>query len=101
MARYVPMELLLSLSGKICGHSDIYFANRKGTHYTGKICNPYTGEPSALQIAQRNKFKQVQQALGGLTTEQKAAYEVAFRNQKEYKTLRGFMFSQEYAKIND
>ena len=51
MAKYVPMELLVSLSGKVCGHSDMYFANRKGTLYTGKICNPYKGEPSALQIA--------------------------------------------------
>ena len=48
MARYVPMELLLSMSGKLCSHSDVYFANRKGTLYTGKICNPFTGEPSAL-----------------------------------------------------
>lgn len=100
MARYVPMDLLLSLSGKLCGHSDVYFANRKGTHYTGKICNPYKGEPSVLQIAQRNKFKQVQLALAALTEEQKAAYEVAFRKQNDYKTLRGFMFAQEYANID-
>lgn len=48
MAKYIPMELLQSLSGKVCGHSNIYFANRKGTYYTGKICNPFTGAPSAL-----------------------------------------------------
>jgi len=74
MAKYVPILLLDSLSGKLCSHSDVYFANRNGTHYTGKICNPYKGEPSALQIAQRNKFKQAQQALGALTAEEKAAY---------------------------
>jgi len=101
MAKYVPMDLLLSLSGKICGHSDVYFANRKGTHYTGKICNPYKGEPSALQIAQRNKFKQVQQAIGALTEEQKTAYETAFRKQDAYTTLRGYIFAKEYEKIND
>ena len=100
MAKYVPMELLVSLSGKVCGHSDMYFANRKGTLYTGKICNPYKGEPSALQIAQRNKFKQVQTAIAALTVEQKAAYEADFRKQKEYKTLRGFMFAQEYSKLS-
>jgi len=101
MAKYVPMELLVSLSGKVCGHSDMYFANRKGTLYTGKICNPYKGEPSALQIAQRNKFKQVQQAIGALTEEQKTAYETAFRKQDAYTTLRGYIFAKEYEKIND
>lgn len=100
MAKYVPMVLIESLSGKICGHSDMYFARRKGTLYTGKICNPYKGEPSALQIAQRNKFKQVQTAIASLSTEEKAAYEVAFRKQSEYKTLRGFMFAQEYSKLS-
>jgi hypothetical protein len=101
MAKYIPMELLLSLSGKLCGHSDVYFANRNGTLYTGKICNPFTGEPSALQIAQRNKFKQVVIAIAALTQEEKDAYETAFRKQKEYKTLRGYMFAQEYAKLGD
>lgn len=101
MARYVPMELLLSMSGKLCSHSDVYFANRKGTLYTGKICNPFTGEPSALQIAQRNKFKQVLQAIAGLTQVEKDAYEIAFQKQKAYKTLRGYMFAQEYAKLDE
>jgi hypothetical protein len=100
MAKYVPMELIESLSGKVCGHSDMYFANRKGTLYTGKICNPYKGEPSALQIAQRNKFKQVLTAIAALTAEEKATYAVDFRKQKEYNTLRGYMFAQEYAKLS-
>ena len=100
MAKYVPMELLVSLSGKVCGHSDMYFANRKGTLYTGKICNPYKGEPSALQIAQRNKFKQVQTAIAALTAEEKAAYESAFKKQNTYITLRGYIFAQEYAKLS-
>ena len=101
MAKYVPMDLLLSLSGKLCGHSDIYFANRKGTLYTGKICNPFTGTPSAQQLAQRNKFKQVLLALQSLTQEEKDAYASAFKQQKEYKTLRGYMFAQEYEKLGD
>ena len=101
MAKYVPMELLMSLSGKVCGHSDMYFANRKGTLYTGKICNPYKGEPSALQLAQRNKFRQVLTAIAALTAEEKTAYAAAFKKQKEYRTLRGYIFAQEYAKLND
>ena len=95
------MDLLLSLSGKLCGHSDIYFANRKGTLYTGKICNPFTGTPSALQIAQRNKFRTVMQAIAALTQEEEDAYETAFKRQKKYKTLRGYMFAQEYEKLGE
>lgn len=101
MAKYIPMVLIESLSGKVCGHSDMYFANRKGTLYTGKICNPYKGEPSVLQIAQRNKFKQVVTAIAALTAEEKAAYAVDFKKQKTYITLRGYIFAQEYAKLNN
>lgn len=46
MAKFQPMELISKLSGKVCSHSDMYFAHRNGTQYTGKICNPYTGEPT-------------------------------------------------------
>ena len=84
------------MSGKLCSHSDIYFAERNGTQYTGKICNPYTGEPTEKQLAIRNKFAETIEALNALTEEQKEAYREAFRKQKKCKTLRGFIFSQLY-----
>ena len=56
MSLIKPMELIASMSGKICGHSNKYFAVRNGTQYTGTICNPYTGEPTEKQIAVRQKF---------------------------------------------
>ena len=31
MALIKPMELLARLSGKVCGHSNTYFAERNGT----------------------------------------------------------------------
>ena len=31
MAKFKPIEVLKSLSGKVCGHSDMYFAEKKGT----------------------------------------------------------------------
>ena len=31
MSRIKPMELISKLSGKVCSHSDIYFAERNGT----------------------------------------------------------------------
>ena len=99
MAKFVPMELLKSLHGKVCMHSDTYFANRYGTNYTGKICNPYTGEPSANQTAKRTKFAQTITAVKALTTEQKNAYKTAFKAEKKYKSLNGYIFAQEYAKL--
>ena len=99
MAKFVPMDLLKSLQGKVCMHSDTYFANRYGTNYTGKICNPYNGEPSAAQTAQRTKFAQARAAVKALTTEQVNEYKTAFKAQRKYKSLQGYIFAQEYAKI--
>lgn len=98
MSKIKPMELISRLSGKLCSHSDIYFAERNGTQYTGKICNPYTGEPTDKQIAVREKFADTIEAINALTEEQKTAYEKAFKNQKKYRTLRGYIFAQEYKK---
>ena len=53
MALIKPMILVEKLSGKVCGHSNTYFAERYGTQYTGTICNPFTGEPTDKQIANR------------------------------------------------
>ena len=32
MAKIIPMILIESMSGKVCGHSDTYFALRNGVH---------------------------------------------------------------------
>jgi hypothetical protein len=40
-------------------------------------------------------------AIAALTAEEKAAYAADFKKQKEYITLRGYIFAQEYAKLND
>ena len=101
MAKITPMELLSSLSGKVCGHSNKYFAVRYGTQYTGTICNPYTGEPTEKQIAVRQKFADTYAAMAALTEEQKADYEAAFKKQKKYRSLRGYIFAMEYAKIGE
>lgn len=102
MAKFKTIEILKSLSGKVCSHSDMYFANRLGTNYTGKICNPRNLEKdpySAEELAARTKFAAAQAAVKALTSEQKAAYATAFANQKKYKSLQGYMFAQEYAKL--
>ena len=96
MSKIKPMELLSRLSGKVCGHSNVYFAERNGTQYTGTICNPYTGEPTAKQIAVREAFTATIEAMNALTEDQKQAYEEAFKKQKKYRTLRGYIFAQLY-----
>ena len=87
--------------GKICKHSKIIFAQRKGTNYTSQICNPRTKAYSEEELARQQKFAtaltNANTALADAT--QKAAYEAAFKAQSKYKTLRGFVIAQEYAKL--
>ena len=99
MAKYEPIEMVKSYSGKICEHSDVYFAKKGNTLYTGKICNPRTKPFSEQELARQEKFRQARAAVKGLTSEQKTAYAEAFANQKKYSALQGYMFAQEYAKL--
>lgn len=99
MAKFKPIDLIKSLRGKLCSHSDVYFAQKGKTLYTGKLCNPRTKPFSAEELARQAKFTQARAAVKALTPEQKAAYAEAFANQKKYATLAGFIFAQEYAKL--
>ena len=101
MAKYVPIEMVKSYSGKICEHADVYFAKKGNTLYTGKICNPRTKPFSEQELARQTKFRQAIAAVNALTVEQKTAYATAFKNQSKYGTLRGYMFAQEYAKLGN
>ena len=85
--------------GKVCKHSQIIFKQMYGTKFTSQICHPYTGEPSANQVAQRTKMTTAIAAVAALTDEQKAAYMIAFKKQSKYKTFRGFAIAQEIAKL--
>ena len=101
MSKIKPRELISELSGKLCGHSNKYFAVRYGTQYTGTICNPYTGEPTEKQIAVRQKFADTYAAMAALTEEQREAYQEAFKKQKKYRSLRGYIFAQLYNQPNN
>ena len=99
MAKFKPIELIKELRGKLCSHSDIYFQRRARTLCTGKICNPRTKPFSAEELARQAKFTQARAAVKALTQEQISDYETAFKNQKKYVSLQGYMFAQEYAKL--
>ena len=87
--------------GKICKHSDIIYKEMYGTQFTSQVCNPYTGEPSAAQTAQRERFAQAKANVAALSSEEVAAYKEAFAKQRKYKTLQGYMLAQEMAKIGE
>ena len=99
MAKYEPIEMVKSYRGKICEHSDVYFAKKGKTLYTGKICNPRTKAFSEAELARQAKFTQARAAVKALTVEQKTAYAEAFANQKKYSSLQGYMFAKEYEKL--
>ena len=103
MSQVKPMALVESMSGKICGHSDMYFFRKNGKVFSGKICNPSTKEPTASQLAQRTKFATARaNAKTALAdSDQKAAYLTAFKNQKKYSDFSGYVFAMEYAKLGD
>ena len=99
MAKYVPIEMVKEYHGKVCSHSDVYFAKRNGVMYTGKVCNPRTSAFSAAELARQAMFKAAQQAMSvrlkDVTTI--ASDTAAFKAQSKYKTLQTYLFSIAYA----
>lgn len=98
MSKFKPMELIGEMHGKFHGDSEYYAAERYGTQYTGKIGdNPYP--PTEKQIAQRERFAAAKANVKALEAEEVSAYKEAFKKQRKYKTLQGYMLAQEMAKI--
>ena len=94
------MDLLSSLSGKVCGHSDISFAKKGKTQYTMKRCNPRTTPYTEAELARQEKFAQVRANIKALSEEQKAEYAAQFKKYPgKYSTLNGYIFAKEYEKI--
>ena len=101
MAKYTPIDMVKHYRGKICMHSDTYFAKKKSL-YTGKICHPrdLTKKPyNQNELATHSKFQQAIAAVKALTAEQKEAYAADFAKQTKYSYLRNYMIAMEYAKI--
>ena len=85
--------------GKVCKHSQIIFKEMYGTKFTSQICNPRTSEYSAEELARQSKFTQISQQVKTIMADpdQRATYELAFKNQTKYHQLRGYIFAQLYA----
>lgn len=103
MAKITPMVLIDKMSGKVCMHSDTYFAERNGTIYTGKICNPRTTAYSEDELKRQAKFTAATSAAltrmnTPATLSQDRAAFMAQKNLKHgKKTFRGYLFSIAYA----
>ena len=95
------MGLIETMSGTVGEHYGMYFFRKNGKVFSGKICNPSTKEPSENQLAAQAKFKTARtNAKAALADpEQKAILEAAFKVQKKYYSLYGYVFAQEYAKL--
>lgn len=104
MAVIRPLETIKSMSNKVCQHSDVYFRTNKrtGKTYTGKLCNPFEGEPSADQVAKRTRFAKVSAAIrtrlavpaSGTPTEEQVAIRKAYESQFKVGSLFGFAWKQ-------
>ena len=93
------MELIDKMSGKFHSKSKYYAAEKYGTQYTGLV-GEITVPPTENQVANREKFATARANVASLTEEQIAAYKEAFRKSpSKYKSLNGYIFAMEYAKI--
>ena len=97
MAKITPMDLVKSMSGKICGHSDISFARRGETQYTMKRCNKRTTPYSQEELARQAKFKAVAASTAARVKAADPADVTAFLAQKKYKSFRSYIWAQEWA----
>ena len=99
MAIFKPMELIDKMSGKFSSKSKYYAAEKYGTQYTG-IVGEITVPPTQTQLDNRDRFATVRANMLLLTPEQIAEYKATFRkNPGKYKSLQGYIFAQEYAKL--
>ena len=100
MAQIKPMALVESMSKKVCMHSDVYFRTNKqtGAVYTGKLCNPFTGEPTANQVTAKTRFAKVSKAirerLAVTTSEETKAIKAAFKAQTKVGSVFGLAFKK-------
>ena len=112
MSKIQPMALIQSMSGKVCMHSDVYFRTNKrtGNVSSGKLCNPYTGEPTANQVAKRTNFATAAATAKAIVratatdTENYAKlqnYKASYANARNFGgNLYSFIFSKELKTLN-
>lgn len=105
MALIKPSTPFDRVQRKFAKSDEIHFRNRKADNATisVRMKHPYDGGSSAAQLAHRAKFAQAIAAANTAMEDstQRAAYETAFRKQRKYITLHGYIVAQEYTKLSD
>ena len=85
--------------GKFHSKSKYYAAEKYGTQYTG-IVGEISVPATEKQITNRSNFATARANMLALSEEEIAVYKEAFRkNPGKYKSLNGYIFAQEYAKL--
>jgi len=94
-----------TIQGRFSGTDQIHFRNRKVDNATigVRVKHPSNGGNSTDQLASRTAFSTAVTAVATAmaNTTQLATYKSAFKAQKKYKTLRGYIFSQVYEAPDD
>ncbi len=102
MAKIRPLEIISTMSGKVCMHSKMYFRTNpmNSTVTTGKLCYPSTSEPTADQQAAKDRFgivsKAVRERIAAMTDAEKKALKSAAR-----AAQAGSTFGYAFHKWND
>ena len=105
MAKLKMMTHLDAVTGKYSKTDEVYTKVRKFDNQTiaVRMKHPATNEPpTAAQQAAQEKFTALVTAVATAlaNAEQKASYEVAWKKQKKYKTLRGYVFHVKNNELN-
>ena len=101
MAIFKPMELMSEVHGKLHSKSKYYAAEKYGTQYTGLV-GEISVPPTEKQITNRSNFAAARANMLALSEEDIAAYKEAFRKSPgKYKSLGGYIFAKEYAKLGE
>lgn len=103
MAKVIPMELIRSLSGKVCEHSDTHFVTKYGQTFTAKRCKQRSTPFTESELKNQKKFKGARAAaIARSQAPQHMAEDLkAFKAQKNYKTLLGYLTGKAYQHIDD
>ncbi len=104
MAKIYYTEHIARIKGKVCRKdpNGITYMTRTDTGTTFvQHRHAVAYNPTAAQVACNEKFKAATAATLAVMAdvEQLSAMAPAFKAQRKYKTLRGFIFAQEYAKL--
>lgn len=103
MAKISPMTHFDAISGKYARTDKVYTRVRKFDNQIIGVAlkHPATNlPPTEGQQTAQQKMNTVQAKVATIMADaaQRAAYLLKWKNQRKYKTLRGYIFAQEYDK---